>query len=659
MIRLGIPIKGPRGDVPPRAAGADNIEPFMSLPQVGLLGRIVMALCLVGLAPLAILAWQLAGENRVALTDQVIQTHAVAARTAADRTEAFVAPVIERAADLAANPVVNSSPGSSEGAAVLSASLQGLNGALGIQVRNTSGEVAAGVVVRGAGEAVNAVLRDPAATRLALIAFAGKPYLRVSEPLRDAEGVVELVIDAEGLTSFLASREIGEEAMLALFDRDGALVSGSASGVSVADFPRELLTAGQGGKAAGSGRYSGASGNQVLGAYAPVGATGWFVASRQPSNVADRFAERLQRRSLIALGLSVGLVALMGSFAYTSLVRPVRTLIEAQRKLLRTSAVPVPRGSRRPGGEISELAAAFETIEQRIHDQEALGEVFIGRFQVVKLLGAGAMGSVFRGYDPKLRRGVALKTIRLGIGLPEADRKHLVARLLKEAVTVAQFNHPNIVDIYDVEDTPEAAFIAMELVEGISLDHRLQQGPRLGLEATVPMAAQVARALEAAHAAGIVHQDVKPANVLLGFNGSVKVTDFGIAELVSTLENRTDGVWGTLGYLPPETVWEGSYDESGDVFGLGAVLYECLSGGRPAICGENADELTENTSKITPLRAGGHDVPAWIDDLVMAMLAPSRDQRIRTMKEVAGILESRAAAADWRWTANFVKESHA
>jgi serine/threonine protein kinase len=173
------------------------------------------------------------------------------------------------------------------------------------------------------------------------------------------------------------------------------------------------------------------------------------------------------------------------------------------------------------------------------------------------------------------------------------------------------------------------------------------------------MAAQVARALEAAHAAGIVHQDVKPANVLLGFNGSVKVTDFGIAELVSTLENRTDGVWGTLGYLPPETVWEGSYDESGDVFGLGAVLYECLSGGRPAICGENADELTENTSKITPLRAGGHDVPAWIDDLVMAMLAPSRDQRIRTMKEVAGILESRAAAADWRWTANFVKESHA
>nr|MBP9947740.1 hypothetical protein [Vicinamibacteria bacterium] len=119
----------------------------MSLPSIGLLGRIVLALSLVGLAPLGILAFQLISENRVALTDQVIQTHAVAARTAADRTEAFLSPAADRAFDLAGNEAINAAAGSSEGVSVLSASVQGLNGAMGIQVRNLQGDVAGGVVV--------------------------------------------------------------------------------------------------------------------------------------------------------------------------------------------------------------------------------------------------------------------------------------------------------------------------------------------------------------------------------------------------------------------------------------------------------------------------------------------------------------------------------
>ena len=629
----------------------------MAFPKVGLLGRIVLALALVGLAPLAMLAWQLSGENRVALTDQVIQTHAVAARTAADRTEAFIAPALDRALDLAYNAIINTKPASPEGSALLSASLQGLNGGLAVQVRNSAGGVVVAVQVRGSSELVERVLQTKAPRRIGLVNDDGHTYLRVSEPLREAEGTVELVIDATPLSAFLGSREIGEEAVLGLFDPLAALVAGSSPDLSPGAFPAELLAAGRAGRTAGSGRYVGLSGEQILGAFAPVGDTGWFVASRQPSLVADRFSERLRRRSFIAVGISVGLVGLVGFLAYTSLVRPVRELIDAQRRLMKTSLVHPARGSRPPRGEIGELAAAFETIEKRIQDQEALGEVFLGRYQVVKLLGAGAMGSVFRGYDPKLQRGVALKTIRLGVNLPETERHHLVARLLKEAVTVAKFNHPNIVEIYDVEDTPDAAFIAMQLVEGTSLDQRLLRLPPLGLESIVPMGARVARALEAAHAAGIVHQDVKPTNVLLGRDGSVKVTDFGIAELVSTLENRTDGVWGTLGYLPPETVTDGLYDERGDVFGLGALLYECLNGGRPAIKGATAEELAASTMRpILPLRAQSQTVPRWMDDLVMEMLAQSRDQRMKTMSDIANELEGRAAANGWQWTAARVAE---
>lgn len=619
----------------------------MSLPSVGLLGRIVLALSLVGLVPLGILAWQLISENRVALTDQVIQTHAVAARTAADRTEAFLSPALERAIDLAGNEVINAAPGSAEGAAVLSASVQGLNGAVGIQVRDLQGGVAGGVVVRGAADTVNAVLRNRTPSRLGLVVEAGATYLRISEPLRDAEGTVEIVIDAADLTAFLVSREIGEEAVLGLFEQNGDLVSGSTPSLQAASFPPTLLDAGRGGKAAGSGRYD-ADGAQILGAFAPVGSTGWFVASKQPSSIADRVAVRLRRRSLTAIGISVGLMVLMGSLAYTSLVRPVRALVEAQRRFLGTSSRP---GNAPEGDEVLELSAAFKTIEQRIHDQEALGEVFLGRYQVVKVLGQGAMGSVFRGHDPKLQRGVALKTIRMGVSLPEVERKELMTRLLKEAVTVAQLNHPNVVDVYDVEDTPDAAFIAMELVVGRSLEQRIEHGPRMGIDVVAPLGAQIARALEAAHAQGIVHHDVKPANVLLGDNGTVKVTDFGIAELLSTLAKQNDGAWGTLGFLPPETLLNGSYNESGDVFALGAVLYECLSDGKPAIPGSTPQERTKATIRpIRSIRAYCPDLPESMESLIMEMLSPRPDQRKRTMTQLAETLESMAAQNQWKWT---------
>ena len=162
------------------------------------------------------------------------------------------------------------------------------------------------------------------------------------------------------------------------------------------------------------------------------------------------------------------------------------------------------------------------------------------------------MGAVFRGLDPRLRRPVALKTLRLGGGdlLPD-KRRQRIEQLVQEAVTGARFSHPNVVAVYDVEESPEGAFIAMELVDGASLERVLLRRGRLSPREVIPLGAGIARGLAAAHQRDIVHRDIKPANVMLGHDGSIKVTDFGIADLVAAATRAEGLVFGTPGYLPP------------------------------------------------------------------------------------------------------------
>ena len=168
-------------------------------------------------------------------------------------------------------------------------------------------------------------------------------------------------------------------------------------------------------------------------------------------------------------------------------------MARAQRRLAGFSS-----GATRPGTEIGELRDALSLLERQIKDREAIGAVFVGRYQVVSFVGAGAMGSVFRGWDPKLQRPVALKTIRLHE--EETLRRARASRqLLHEAVTAARFSHPNIVAVYDVEDAPQAAFIALEFVDGTSLQRYLRNRS-LPPSQVIPLGLAVARGLAAAHA---------------------------------------------------------------------------------------------------------------------------------------------------------------
>jgi serine/threonine-protein kinase len=286
-----------------------------------------------------------------------------------------------------------------------------------------------------------------------------------------------------------------------------------------------------------------------------------------------------------------------------------------------------------------------------MHDRDAVGQVFLGRYQVLEPLGMGGMGTVFKGYDPKLQRFVALKTLHLDRALARDDASEQLSSLLREAVTVARFSHANIVAVYDLEDLPDAAFVAMEFVDGRSLERHLMEARVMTPDQAVPLAAAVARGLAAAHAQQVIHRDVKPANVLLGRDGSIKIADFGIAGALSRLAQNSDMVWGTPGYLPPEALKGEGQTERGDLFALGVILHECLLGANP-FEGRDVDEMVRRSleDEAPPLRTARGDVPPELEALVTALLQKEPERRPESAGHVADRLERMAVEREWRWS---------
>jgi HAMP domain-containing protein len=374
-----------------------------------------------------------------------------------------------------------------------------------------------------------------------------------------------------------------------------------------------------------------------------VPGTDWYVLSRQPARVAEAVAASMRRRALLSVAAALGLAGALSAAAYRTVVRPLRELVRAQRRLAGGA------GSA-SGNEVQQLRDAFAVLERQAHDRDAVSRVFLGRYQVLELVGTGGMGSVFKGWDPKLQRAVALKTVRVAGGEAGASRDEQVSTLLREAVTVAKFNHPNLVAVYDVEDAEDVAFIAMEYVDGQSLERLLATLGRLPADQVVPLGAAMARGLAAAHAQGIIHRDVKPANVLLGRDGSIKVTDFGIADLVSPRAHNSV-VFGTPGYLPPETLTGKGQTPLGDLFAVGVILYECLSGRSPFPGTSNQDLVAATVAgQYVPLREVAPDVPREVEAQVTALVAFDPAERLpATATALAEGLEALAAGKRWRW----------
>ncbi|HTQ79247.1 MAG TPA: serine/threonine-protein kinase, partial [Thermoanaerobaculia bacterium] len=246
---------------------------------------------------------------------------------------------------------------------------------------------------------------------------------------------------------------------------------------------------------------------------------------------------------------------------------------------------------------------------------------------------------------------VALKTIRLGGEIDAEARRDLLATLLHEAVTVARLSHGNIVSIYDVEDAPEGAFIAMEFVQGVSLERLLWRRGKLKAEEVILLGAGIARGLAVAHERGIVHRDIKPANVLLGLDGAIKVTDFGIADLfTAAAQPSPDSIFGTPGYVPPECLEGKGYGRAGDLFSLGVVLYQCLAGVAP-FAGRSVAEVLKATlfGDYRPLRRAVPDIPAALSSLVTHLLERNFERRPSDAAAVAAELERMAAERHLTW----------
>src|SRR4051812_2327718 len=263
----------------------------------------------------------------------------------------------------------------------------------------------------------------------------------------------------------------------------------------------------------------------------------------------------------------------------------------------------------------------------------------LGRYEIADEIGKGAMGVVYLARDPLIGRLVALKTFRIGYSIKDQEMEQFRIRFMREAQSAGILTHPNIVTIHDVvEQTEEGmAFIAMEYVRGTNLKMVLQGDQPMSLPFVVDVVAQVAEALDYAHAHRVIHRDVKPANILITADNRVKITDFGIARLDTSNLTQEGQLLGTPNYMAPEQIQGKEVDYRADLFALGVVLYEMLTRHKP-FQGENLtvvshrivyDQFTPPRDSADTLRRGWERIPARAGERAPAR----RYQRARDMVE--------------------------
>jgi serine/threonine-protein kinase len=223
----------------------------------------------------------------------------------------------------------------------------------------------------------------------------------------------------------------------------------------------------------------------------------------------------------------------------------------------------------------------------------------LGRYEILEELGRGAMGIVYKGRDPKLNRVTAIKTIRFTDDFDEEQAAKIREQFYREAEVVAKLAHPNIVTIFDVGEDLDLSYLAMEYLEGENLEAFARKDNLMPIRKGIDVTAQVCDALAYAHSHGIVHRDIKPANIMILKNGQVKVTDFGIARATASSKTRTGVIKGTPYYMSPEQISGMKVDGRSDIFSLGIVFYQLLTGELP-FGGENLAAIMYQITTVDP-----------------------------------------------------------
>jgi eukaryotic-like serine/threonine-protein kinase len=256
-----------------------------------------------------------------------------------------------------------------------------------------------------------------------------------------------------------------------------------------------------------------------------------------------------------------------------------------------------------------------------------------GRYRLERELGRGGMATVHLGHDVELGRPVAVKILAAQL----AGDEELRARFVREARLAARLSHPNIVQVFDAGEDDGLPYIVMEHVPGATLAEELRRSGRLPAGRTVDLGLQVCAGLEHAHAAGLVHRDVKPQNLILRDDGVVKIADFGIARAAETTQlTQTGSVLGTAAYLAPEQAAGERVTAAADIYSLGVVLYELLTGKTPYAF-ESLAELVDKQrhAPVRPIRGLARDVPEGLEETIMRCLARNPSYRPASAAELA------------------------
>ena len=263
-----------------------------------------------------------------------------------------------------------------------------------------------------------------------------------------------------------------------------------------------------------------------------------------------------------------------------------------------------------------------------------IGET-IGKYRIVARLGRGGMGTVYMAVDQSLERDVAIKVLNPGVSEPD-----VLKRFRAEAITLAKLNHPNIATLYELGQHGDQLLMVMEFVRGETFDKLSERAGPMPFERAAYLVAQVLDALGHAHRVGIVHRDMKPANLILSESGVVKVMDFGIARMVGTEHLTNDGyMMGTPAYMAPEQVLGNEVDGRADLYSVGVILYRMLTGHLP-FKADTAAAMAQKQLKDapTPLRQVRAELPVWCEQILERALAKPPELRYQTADEFRSAL---------------------
>ncbi len=257
----------------------------------------------------------------------------------------------------------------------------------------------------------------------------------------------------------------------------------------------------------------------------------------------------------------------------------------------------------------------------------------LGKYEIRRQLGRGAMGIVYEGYDPFIQRTVALKTIRKEV-LDQGEAQDMLARFQREAQAGGRLSHPNIVAIHDYGEDQETAYIAMEFIQGKELKALFTENARFAMADVLNIMSQLLSALDYSHRNGVVHRDIKPANIIVMADGQVKIADFGIARLESSNLTQTGSVLGTPNYMSPEQFMGQHVDGRSDLFSAGVILYQLLTGEKPFV-GESTTTIMYQVLNNTPNPPSvlNVQIPAAFDGVVRKALAKRPEDRFQTGQE--------------------------